>query len=274
MGGDAGGSAWANLWASAWAIALATAGLGLSSSSALAHDSWFAPAPAVGATAGQILLGTGNRYPLLDSPIGSEFLVQQGCQKADGQTDRLTAVSDQGTALRLQPPAGARSCWAQTRAFDLLLPPDKISVYLNEVKPTAAIRAAWSDMQARGLPWRERYVKHARIELPGDGAAPRPSPMGMDMLLAGERHPLHTGDTVSVQVLRDGQPLPEFAVEWRHDSAPIGLWSRTDAQGRVSLRLPLAGQWLLRGVDLRLSDTQPDQFDSRFITLALTVTAP
>jgi hypothetical protein len=129
-------------------------------------------------------------------------------------------------------------------------------------------------MHARGLPWREHYVKHARIELPGSsGPAPQPSGLGMDMLLAGERRPLKVGDTVTVQVLRDGAPLADFAVEWRNDRGRIGLWQKTDAQGRVTQRLPLPGQWLLRGVDLRLSATEADTFESRFITLALTVDA-
>jgi hypothetical protein len=35
--------------------------------------------------------------------------------------------------------------------------------------------------------------------------------------------------------------------------------------------VPLAGHWLLRGTDLRLSDTVPDSWDSRFVTLAFSV---
>ena len=36
-------------------------------------------------------------------------------------------------------------------------------------------------------------------------------------------------------------------------------------------RLPLAGRWVLRGTDLRLSSERPDTWDSRFVTLAFDV---
>jgi hypothetical protein len=253
----------------AWATALL-----LTAAPALAHDTWFAPYRGAGSADGLLALGTGNQFPVLDSPIGTEYLPQQACVRADGGTAAMAALRYDAAALVLRPPAQARSCWVQSTSFDVTLAPDKIPVYLNEVRPNAAMQAAWADMHARGLPWREHYVKHARIELPGSsGPAPQPSGLGMDMLLAGERRPLKVGDTVTVQVLRDGAPLADFAVEWRNDRGRIGLWQKTDAQGRVTQRLPLPGQWLLRGVDLRLSATEADMFESRFITLALTVDA-
>ena len=46
------------------------------------------------------------------------------------------------------------------------------------------------------------------------------------------------------------------------------------AQGRVQVRLPLAGRWVLRGTDLRPSSERPGTWDSRFITLAFEVAAP
>jgi hypothetical protein len=256
--------------------AAAAAALWLAASAALAHDTWFAPYAGAPASERLLALGTGNQFPLLDSPIGTEFLPQQGCALADGGRVAMAALRYDAAALVLRPPPRARSCWVQSTPFDVVLPADKIPVYLNEVRPPPAMLAAWADMRARGLPWQERYVKHARVELPGTGGAAQaaePSGLGMDMLLAGERRPLKVGDTVTVQVLRDGEPLADFAVEWRNDRGRIGLWQKTDAQGRVSQRLPLPGQWLLRGVDLRLSATVPDTFDSRFITLALTVEA-
>jgi uncharacterized GH25 family protein len=73
------------------------------------------------------------------------------------------------------------------------------------------------------------------------------------------------------QVLRDGQPLPDFAVEMRNERSPLGLWRKTDAQGRVSIAAPLPGRWVLRGTDLRLSESEPDLWVSRFVTLAFDV---
>ncbi|MEK8052889.1 DUF4198 domain-containing protein [Ideonella sp. DXS22W] len=234
---------------------------------ALAHDSWLAPQPD-----GVWLLGTGDQFPVLETPIGTEYLPRQGCVDAAGQPlPRPTALPYTATALPLRPPAGAASCWMQTSAFDVELTPRTIPAYLKEVRPGAEMLATWQAMAARGLPWRERYVKHLRIERPGSGPAAVPSGLGMDMLLQGERRTLQAGDRVTVQVLRDGQPVPGLSVEWRHERGRIGLWQRTDAQGLVTQPLPLAGHWLLRAIDLRLSTEQPDQFDSRFMTLALEV---
>ena len=42
-------------------------------------------------------------------------------------------------------------------------------------------------------------------------------------------------------------------------------------QGRVRIQAPLAGQWVLRGTDLRLSERVPDTWESRFVTLAFEI---
>ena len=55
----------------------------------------------------------------------------------------------------------------------------------------------------------------------------------------------------------------------RNDLSPIALWFSTDAEGWITLRLPLAARWLVNTVDLRPSETQPDAWDSRFASLTL-----
>jgi hypothetical protein len=129
---------------------------------------------------------------------------------------------------------------------------------------------AWASVKARGLPWHERYVKHARIELDAAVAA-QPSAMDFDVLLDSHGQAPQVGRPLSQQVLRDSQALPGFNVELRSERTRFGIWRRTDAQGRVEFAPPLPGRWILRGVDLRLSSECPDSFDSRFVTLAFQV---
>jgi len=210
----------------------------LAAGPAQAHDSWFARQPD-----GSVVLGTGNQFPKQETGIAPQYLLKQAC--------------------------AAGSCWAQTTPFELELAPDKIALYLDEVRPDAAVLDTWRTMQARGLPWLERYAKHARIVLDAAGAA-TPSGMAMDVLLLGGAAP-RRGQPLQFQLLRDGQPLPQFAVELRNDRSRFGIWRRTDDAGRLSFTPPFAAQWLLRGIDLRLSDTVPDTFDSRFVTLAFEV---
>ena len=234
---------------------------------ALAHDSWFERLPGASAQP-LLLLGTGNQFPVLESGIGAEYLVQQGCQGAAGAAPQaaapiapLTAVRNAKAALILRAPAGSHSCWVQLTPFDVTLEADKVALYLDEMNASTALRATWAAMHARGLRWQERYTKHARIEL-GPGGAEAPAPMGMDALL-------HRRDGQFVfTVLRDGQPVPALAVELRGAAPATGSWHRTDWQGQLRLPEPAPGRWLMRAIDLRPSGTHPDQWESRFLTLA------
>lgn len=247
---------------------------------AAAHDTWFEPRPSARAGEARLALGTGNRFPRQEFSVGEASLQQRGCVTRDGAATRLAldAVRDTGPALlmrvRRSQSGSALSCWAQQQPFELEIEPDKVAVYFQEIRPNDAVRAAWTEMQSRGVRWKERYTKHARIELPGrsvSGVSSQPAGMGLEILLDGTNAAPRAGDTVGFQVLRDGQPLPDLAVELRNDLSPLGFWGRTDAQGRVSFRVPLAGGWLLRGTDLRPSATVPDTWESRFVTLAFRV---
>lgn len=251
-----------------------------SAGAAAAHDTWFQPLPPAAPGDARLALGTGNRFPLQEFTVGAASLARQGCTaRTDGaQPVALEAVRDTDRALHLRArarPAGAAlSCWAQQQAFEVEIKPETVAVYFAEIRPDDAVRAAWDEMRARGVPWKERYTKHARIELPGRLSTPTPAaPSGMDMdvLLDASAGPPRAGDTLGFQVLRDGRPLAGLSVQLRNDLSPVGLWGRTDADGRVAFRVPLAGRWLLRGTDLRLSDSVPDTWESRFVTLAFSV---
>ena len=244
-------------------------------SGAYAHDTWFAPRAPSTPFEVALKLGTGNRFPLHESGVAFEYLVRSGCRgDAQARPIALQRVGDAPTALWLR--AGARSdrpltCWAQLSPFKVQLPPDKIALYFKEIQPGVEVRRQWAQMQARGVPWKERYTKHARIELnPGIGAA-QPVDMAMDVLLESSQGPLRAGQALQFRVLRDGAPLPDFAVELRSERSALGLWRRTDAQGRVAFTVPLPGRWVLRGTDLRLSETEHDWWESRFVTLAFDV---
>lgn len=251
--------------------------LAAAASAAGAHDTWFAPRASGDPAEVALMLGTGNRFPLHESGVGFEYLVRSGCRSdAQGRPIALQRVSDAPTALWLR--ARARgdkplSCWAQLSPFEVELAPDRIAPYLNEIQAPAAVREQWARLQSRGVPWRERYTKHARIELRPDADAARPVDMAMDVLLESAERPLRQGQMLQFRVLRDGAPLPDFAVELRNERSPLGLWRKTDAQGRVTFTVPLPGRWVLRGTDLRSSQSDSDRWESRFVTLAFEVAA-
>ena len=261
---------------------------------AQAHDTWFQALPASGG-APLLALGTGSRFPVQESGIGVEYLARQGCTvQAPGTganapkrrsvqpvIQPMKPLRNMANALVLRGPAQAQSCWVQLVPLEIELQPDNVLIYLQEVQADAALRAAWALIQQRGLPWKERYTKHARIDLRGNAAEPLRTDMstgtgpgmGSDMDMDIVRAAAADG-AFSFRVIRDGLPLPGLAVEFVSDKLPLGIWRRSDEQGLVSLPTLPPGRWLVRAIDLRLSTVRPDEWESRFVSLAFDVSPP
>lgn len=251
---------------------LAAAMVGLCAGAAFAHDTWFEPLPAASRAEVSLALGTGNRFPVFELAVDTKYFASSGCRGADGRARTLEGqrYTDKTTLLRVKDADGALTCWVQLDPFEFELPSDKIEIYFKEIRPNAAVLAAWSDLKARGLPFLEKYTKSARIDL---GVANAAAPVGtaMDVIREAPRGALTTATEATFQVLREGKPLADFPIELVNERSPLGLWQRTDAQGRVRARLPLPGRWLLRGTDLRLAPGDPTRWESQFITYAFEV---
>lgn len=247
----------------------------VASANALGHDTWFQPLAPTPSGQAVFALGTGTRFPLYEFPLGFEYLVASGCRGEGVAAGPLLHVEDRPATLVVRSAArvGANAtCWAQLAPFEVEVPPDKIEVYLREIQAGPALRASWAAMKARGLAWHERYTKSSRVELGGVGLR-EPLPMAMDVRLDNPRQPIRAGDELTFQVLRDGVPLADLPVELISHLSPLGIWRKTDAQGRVRIAPPLAGRWILRGVDLRVSSKSADAWESWFVTLAFDVAA-
>jgi len=286
-------------------IATVATGALMVSLTAQAHDTWFRPllpasalAPVTSAQSVDLALGTGNRYPVQETGVGAEYLERQGCRAAgpDAVEQWMEPLRNDEHALVLRTPPKAAHCWAQLAPLDIELTAALVAVYLQEVQAPAEVRAAWQQMQARGWPWRERYTKHARVDLQpagGDAAAasvpalarslapavspsiapslaasPVRLPMAMDIV----RQPGAAGGW-TFQVLREGRPLPYQAMELIGESGSLGIWRRTDKAGRIALPTLPPGRWLLRGTWLRLAEDDASRWDSGFVTLAFEVAA-
>lgn len=237
-----------------------------------AHDTWFEPLPSTPRGHPVFALGTGNRFPVFEIPLGYEYVVGSGCRGEGASAAALAHVEDRPTALVVRSAApvkagAALTCWAELTPFDVVVPPDKVEVYLAEIQAGAALRATWAAMKARGLPWKERYTKVSRVEIGGTGLRAA-LPLSMDVRLESPRQPIRAGDALTFQVLRDGAPIGDLPVELVGNLSPLGIWRKTDAQGRVRVTLPVPGRWILRGVDLRVSRQSADEWESWFVTLA------
>jgi hypothetical protein len=275
--------AWAGIRAAL--VALAAAG---AAASAGAHDTWLeerARSPA----GIELALTTGALFPRGETPVAADALLDRGCVDAAGAPLPLRAGRLTDDALRLQAPAAgrrsaplARSCRVQTMAFDVEVAAPLVPVYLREIGAPAQLHAAWQEQQRQGLPWIERYTKHARISFAAAAGAragadatvaPLASagpPMALEIEI-DDVADLRAGQTLAYRVLRDGQPLAGQAVELRGDVSRVGLWRRTDAEGRASITVPLPGRWALRATDLRPVPELPGHWVSRFVTHTFTV---
>lgn len=277
-----GGPSRLGTWA-AWLLSLACAG-------AHAHDTWFelrtSPGPAA------LWLGTGDRFPVLEARVEWPHLQRHGCVPQAELSTRgaaagrpLVAVTGpagrltQAIALRLPlAAAGAEgapplpySCWASLVPFDIEIEPARVEVYLQEIAASAALRAAWAAEQAAGRPWRERYVKHARIEL--GGTSPVAVGMGLEAVVIGPTQP-RAGEELRLQLLWAGRPLGDQPVEFVNAGSRLGIWRRTDAQGRVALVLPEPGRWMARSTLLRPPPRPGERWLSDFVTLTFSGLPP
>ena len=264
-------------------------------SAAWAHDSWFEASATARAGELRLSLATGNLFPVQESSVGEGAPVATGCRHGNAVARPLHIVRDTPKALllraqiKVQPNVNASAadhtkvghsaitCWAQLVPLEVTIAPEIVPNYLKEINASPELRANWAAMLARGLPWKERYTKHARIELIDTrlgaslGPAPQAAPMGMDILMDSPGGSPQRGDEVTFTLLRDGQPLTALPLELKSALTRLSFWTQTDGAGRVKLRLPLSGRWLARAVDLRLSPSAPDEWESRFVTLAFEV---
>lgn len=220
---------------------LATCAAALFTGAAWAHDSWLARD-----ARGAWVFVTGSRYPLADA----------------GTVPARPMCRSRG---------GASACWAELPEHTIELDAALVDVYLKEIRPPQDVLDAWSSMKEAGLPWRESYRKFARIESGSAQASAlaeirRPAGQPLEIVIEGDA-PLAPGRAVSFRVLSDGQPVKGFAVELVSAKSPLGVWQRTDGEGRIRHVLPFGGEWVLRGTWL---DRDGDRWRSRFVTLAFT----
>lgn len=223
---------------------------------AAAHDSWLA------ARDGRLVFATGDRYPLAESAPVARDVVQGRCVDGRGRTSSLRLVST------------PQACWAELRELEVTLTPELVATYFTEIRPADAVRARWDAQREAGVPWVERYRKFARVELAGKEASPAvlrrlraPVGMPLEIVIDGDAV-IRTQATAGFQLLASGVPVTGQWVELVSERSRFGVWARTDAQGRITQKLPFPGQWLVRAT---IVDADGEGWRSRFATTAFEV---
>src|SRR5512133_832562 len=180
---------------------------------AIAHDSWLSPAREATGAGVALEFTTGTRFPAQEFGPGAASLARAACVDAGGQRTPLRPVQEHPRWLDLAlaatdgVPAPPLSCWAQLQPAEIELEPRIVSIYFADIRATATTRAAWASLQQRGVPWRERYRKFARIELADAHALPagalaaarRPVGLDLEIVIRGDRR-VAVGEEVEFQV--------------------------------------------------------------------------
>jgi uncharacterized GH25 family protein len=262
------------------AFFMAVAGCALAAT-AHAHDTWLLPAQfsvAAGATVG-FDLSSGTAFAELDAAI-DPARVTHAASRLHGQTLPLEGMSASAHSLHAQATmaaAGVATVWIELAPQLIELTPAQVEAYLAEIAAPDLVKRRW--LVSRPQRWRERYTKHAKTFLRvADVASTDRSwaqPVGMYLEIVPQSDPtqLLAGDTLVVQVLRDGGSLPGFALAVEHEGDASEQTQRTDGGGNASFHLDRPGRWLVHGTWL-LAVADPDaDWESHFTTLTLDVAA-
>jgi uncharacterized GH25 family protein len=234
---------------------LAAAALILSAPPLFAHDAWIEPSafhPATGAIVGaRQLVGRdriGDPLPRNDSLI-KQYIVADiaGRRPLVGHDG-----ADPAGLLRVNA-AGLLVIGYDSNPSTVEETPEKFAQYLTEegLETIAAERARRGETGAvREL--FSRCAKSLVLAGPTD-AAQGDRALGFTLELVAERNPyvLHAGEELPVRLTYEDAPLAGALVVAINRDDPSGkLSARSDSEGRVRLRLPRGGMWLIKAVHM------------------------
>lgn len=263
---------------SAWRQGAVAASLSLCAGVLLGHDTWVVPAaPRVQPGAALVLnLTSGMSFPTLDHPIQLDRL-QHARIRVGGKSYEVSKRSPgkNALALTIRPShEGVAAIWIDSKPKFIALKPAEVKEYLDEIGAADTIGKEWSAGGA-DRPWRENYTKHAKTFVAVGSASDKSwaAPVGMALEFVPESDPtrLAVGSELSVQLLREGEPLSDFPVGMVGSDPTLGKNRKTDSKGRVSFRLERKGWVMFRATEIRPAKEKGADWESHFSTLTVYV---
>ncbi|MEO6235738.1 MAG: DUF4198 domain-containing protein [Vicinamibacterales bacterium] len=238
------------------ALVLTAAGVAFSAARPLAHDFWIQPStftPRPGAAVElRLLVGDGFIGDVLprNSALIEMFLAAgpEGVVPVPGQNGL-----DPAGVIRIRQP-GVVVVGYHSRRSTTELAPAAFAQYLT-AEGLEHIAARSGPRAAPASSIREVFSRCAKSLLlagpPGPGDGDRV--LGFPLELVSEKNPyrLHPEEDLPVRVLLAGAPLAgALVVALSGDGTAAKVQARSDREGRVALRLPRPGVWLIKAVHL------------------------
>ena len=246
----------------------------LLTSAALAHEFWLQPASyrvAVGAAVPlRLLAGENFAGETWARPTRRvRRFVRLGPTPLDSTDLRPALLADSVAPVLRCPAPGTHLVLLTSRPSFIELPAAQFTAYLREEGLGEALRQRQEADESTTKPGREAYRRCAKaLVLATRGAALPPAAadtayrrvLGLPLELVPEQNPyrLRSGAALTVRVLRQGQPVPGALVQVWQAAPPAKnqpgpppvthFVTHANAQGRMLLRLPTAGPYLLATV--------------------------
>ena len=232
------------------------AALALSAAAASAHDFWIEPSsfrPAAGSTLGvRLVVGQkfrGDVLPRNPAMISRFVLVTD-----DGEVPIPgRAADDPAGSVRIERP-GLALVGYRSLESELSLEAAAFEDYLRQ-EGLESVIAARARKGESTKPSKELFSRAAKclIQADGKGSTGFDRVLGLTLEVVPEKNPyaMAPGDTLPVHLLYEGKPLSGALVAaLPYDDPDRKLSARSDRDGRVSLRLPSAGVWLVEAVHM------------------------
>ena len=231
---------------------------GAMASPLLAHDFWIEPwsfRPEVGSTVGvRLMIGQGFQGEPL--PRNPALITKFVLVSAGGETEIVGRPADDPAGLVRVDAPGLQIVGYRSRNSSVALEAAKFEDYLREegLEAIVAERARRGDSQKGSRELFSRCAKALLFAGPGKpGGEDRD--LGFTLELRAEKNPygLRAGSELPVRLTYEGKPLAGAlvtAMAKNRGDAPEKLAQRTDKDGRVRLRLPREGAWLIKAVHM------------------------
>lgn len=241
-----------------------------------AHDTWLAPAVYRTAAEGPVTLSlsSGMEFPKLDHAIAPDRVASATWRSADGRGD-LPAGTSGTNALEWR----ARTA-AGITTFSVVLHPrpsklkrEQVREYVDHlgIPNAAAVFAEWQ-RTSKDEETAYRYMKYAKTFVRAGAATDSRTfaqPAGMRLELVPQNDPtsLTAGGALEVVLLDAGKALAHYPVSLLREGAKEPIAAATDGEGRVRLRVPGKGRYMLRATTLEPSAEKAAAWDVHFTTI-------
>ena len=232
-------------------VLLAAAGARL-----LAHDMWIEPTsyrPEVGRIMG-LRLRVGQEFLGDPLPRSSALIERFVVASGDGEKAVVGREGADPAGLVFPSKSGLVLVGYHSKPSPVVLTAQKFNQYLSEegLEAIAALRAKKGQTDAEA---REQFVRCAKTLVLAGPALESQSDkvLGFPLELIAERNPylLKNGESLPVRLIYRGQPIAGALVIAINQRDPATkLSARSDTTGRVRLRLPQSGAWLIKAVHM------------------------